>query len=92
MYVLRCAGCPGLEQSRTKEAIRAEMVELGEQGYPEVTLLGQNIDAYGRDLPALRQKEEERTRSPTCSITFMTYPALSGFDLPLAIHATLQKG
>jgi tRNA-2-methylthio-N6-dimethylallyladenosine synthase len=27
------------------------MVLLGEQGYQEVTLLGQNIDAYGRDLP-----------------------------------------
>ncbi|MEL7523262.1 MAG: tRNA (N6-isopentenyl adenosine(37)-C2)-methylthiotransferase MiaB, partial [Cyanobacteria bacterium J06553_1] len=46
-------GVRGLEQSRTKEAIRAEMVELGEQGYTEVTLLGQNIDAYGRDLPGI---------------------------------------
>ena len=24
---------------------------LGEAGYKEVTLLGQNVDAYGRDLP-----------------------------------------
>jgi len=46
-------GVRGLEQSRTKEAIRAEMVELGEKGYTEVTLLGQNIDAYGRDLPGI---------------------------------------
>ncbi|MEL6263152.1 MAG: tRNA (N6-isopentenyl adenosine(37)-C2)-methylthiotransferase MiaB [Cyanobacteria bacterium J06607_13] len=46
-------GVRGLEQSRTKEAIRAEMVELGQQGYTEVTLLGQNIDAYGRDLPGI---------------------------------------
>ncbi|MEO0409665.1 MAG: tRNA (N6-isopentenyl adenosine(37)-C2)-methylthiotransferase MiaB [Cyanobacteria bacterium P01_A01_bin.135] len=44
-------GVRGVEQSRTPEAIRAEMVALGEQGYKEVTLLGQNIDAYGRDLP-----------------------------------------
>ncbi len=44
-------GVRGLEQSRTPEAIRAEMVELGRQGFKEVTLLGQNIDAYGRDLP-----------------------------------------
>lgn len=28
-----------------------EMLALGEAGYREVTLLGQNIDAYGRDLP-----------------------------------------
>lgn len=27
------------------------MLALGEAGYKEVTLLGQNIDAYGRDLP-----------------------------------------
>lgn len=27
------------------------MLALGEAGYREVTLLGQNIDAYGRDLP-----------------------------------------
>jgi tRNA-2-methylthio-N6-dimethylallyladenosine synthase len=52
----RCTYCVvpsvrGTEQSRTPEAIRAEMEELGKQGYKEVTLLGQNIDAYGRDLP-----------------------------------------
>jgi tRNA-2-methylthio-N6-dimethylallyladenosine synthase len=28
-----------------------EILALGEAGYKEVTLLGQNIDAYGRDLP-----------------------------------------
>jgi tRNA-2-methylthio-N6-dimethylallyladenosine synthase len=44
-------GVRGVEQSRTPAAIRAEMEELGRQGYREVTLLGQNIDAYGRDLP-----------------------------------------
>lgn len=52
----RCTYCVvpnvrGEEQSRTPEAIRAEMETLGQQGYKEVTLLGQNIDAYGRDLP-----------------------------------------
>jgi len=41
----------GAEQSRTPEAIRREMLSLGEAGYREVTLLGQNVDAYGRDLP-----------------------------------------
>ena len=44
-------GVRGVEQSRTPEAIRAEMETLGQQGFKEVTLLGQNIDAYGRDLP-----------------------------------------
>lgn len=45
----------GQEQSRTAEAIRNEMLILGEAGYKEVTLLGQNIDAYGRDLPGLKE-------------------------------------
>jgi tRNA-2-methylthio-N6-dimethylallyladenosine synthase len=54
----RCTYCVvpnvrGVEQSRTPEAIRTEMEELGRQGYKEVTLLGQNIDAYGRDLPGI---------------------------------------
>lgn len=54
----RCTYCVvpnvrGVEQSRTPEAIRAEMENLGRQGYKEVTLLGQNIDAYGRDLPGV---------------------------------------
>ncbi|MEL6382035.1 MAG: tRNA (N6-isopentenyl adenosine(37)-C2)-methylthiotransferase MiaB [Cyanobacteria bacterium J06626_18] len=54
----RCTYCVvpnvrGVEQSRTPEAIRAEMEVLGQQGYKEVTLLGQNIDAYGRDLPGI---------------------------------------
>jgi len=54
----RCTYCVvpnvrGVEQSRTPEAIRAEMSELGRQGYKEITLLGQNIDAYGRDLPGV---------------------------------------
>ena len=54
----RCTYCVvpnvrGVEQSRTPEAIRAEMVELRQLGYKEVTLLGQNIDAYGRDLPGV---------------------------------------
>ena len=52
----RCTYCVvpnvrGIEQSRTPEAIRAEIEELGHLGYKEITLLGQNIDAYGRDLP-----------------------------------------
>ncbi|MBE9098670.1 tRNA (N6-isopentenyl adenosine(37)-C2)-methylthiotransferase MiaB [Vacuolonema iberomarrocanum] len=52
----RCTYCVvpnvrGIEQSRMPAAIRAEMEELGRQGFREVTLLGQNIDAYGRDIP-----------------------------------------
>ncbi|MBE9223896.1 tRNA (N6-isopentenyl adenosine(37)-C2)-methylthiotransferase MiaB [Phormidium sp. LEGE 05292] len=54
----RCTYCVvpnvrGVEQSRTPEAIRREVEELASQGYTEITLLGQNIDAYGRDLPGV---------------------------------------
>jgi tRNA-2-methylthio-N6-dimethylallyladenosine synthase len=54
----RCTYCVvpnvrGVEQSRTPEVIRAEIEALGRQGYKEITLLGQNIDAYGRDLPGV---------------------------------------
>jgi hypothetical protein len=38
----------GVEQSRTKEAIVKEVQDLVVRGYKEVTLLGQNIDAWGR--------------------------------------------
>lgn len=38
----------GSEQSRKPDDIKREMMALGEAGYKEVTLLGQNIDAYGR--------------------------------------------
>lgn len=48
-------GVRGVEQSRTPQAIRAEMEELGRLGYKEITLLGQNIDAYGRDLPGVTE-------------------------------------
>lgn len=41
----------GLEQSKPPEAILAEILHLANhQDYKEVTLLGQNIDAYGRDM------------------------------------------
>ena len=40
----------GKERSRLKEDILKEIVELKNQGYKEVTLLGQNVNAYGNDL------------------------------------------
>ncbi|MFN9644757.1 MAG: tRNA (N6-isopentenyl adenosine(37)-C2)-methylthiotransferase MiaB [Cyanobacteriota bacterium] len=54
----RCTYCVvpavrGREQSRAPAAIRQEMEDLARRGYREVTLLGQNIDAYGRDLPGI---------------------------------------
>ena len=53
----RCTYCVvpsvrGKEQSRTPQAIKNEIKELARVGYKEITLLGQNIDAYGRDFKA----------------------------------------
>lgn len=40
----------GKQRSRKSEDILKEVKELKEQGYKEITLLGQNVNAYGKDL------------------------------------------
>ncbi len=40
----------GKERSRAREDILSEVRELKNQGYREVTLLGQNVNAYGKDF------------------------------------------
>ncbi len=57
----RCSYCVvpsvrGKEQSRYPESIKEEIKSLAEKNYKEITLLGQNIDAYGRDLPGINKE------------------------------------
>lgn len=40
----------GKQRSRKKEDILKEVEELIQEGYQEVTLLGQNVNAYGKDF------------------------------------------
>jgi len=54
---LRCAYCivpstRGTEVSRPAEELVAEARRLAADGVVELTLLGQNVNSYGRDLPA----------------------------------------
>jgi tRNA-2-methylthio-N6-dimethylallyladenosine synthase len=64
-----CAYCivpavRGREQSRRPGAILAEVTRLAEVGIREVTLLGQNVNSWGRDLlPDLRTEFGELLRA-----------------------------
>ena len=56
----RCSYCVvpsvrGKEQSRHPHAIKNEIKTLAQENFKEVTLLGQNIDAYGRDLTGTKK-------------------------------------
>ncbi|MDP8943949.1 MAG: tRNA (N6-isopentenyl adenosine(37)-C2)-methylthiotransferase MiaB [Actinomycetota bacterium] len=56
----RCAYCivpstRGREVSRSPDELVAEAERLAADGVREVTLLGQNVNAYGRDLPKGRK-------------------------------------
>ena len=64
----KCAYCivpavRGREQSRRPGEIVAEVTALAREGVKEITLLGQNVNSWGRDLaPALRTEFGELLR------------------------------
>jgi tRNA-2-methylthio-N6-dimethylallyladenosine synthase len=53
----------GREQSRRPGEILAEVERLAEEGVREITLLGQNVNSYGRDLPDVRTDFGELLRA-----------------------------
>lgn len=69
----------GKERSRKMEDIIAEVNCLKEQGYKQVTLLGQNVDAYGKDFQddyAFATLLEEVAKTGIPRIRFVTpYPS-----------------
>eukprot|EP00957_Ditylum_brightwellii_P021606 1629092-Ditylum_brightwellii.AAC.1 len=55
----------GVEQNHSVESIVQEVKELVVLGYKEVTLVGQNIDAYGKDM-ILKKKFFDLLTTVTC--------------------------
>jgi tRNA-2-methylthio-N6-dimethylallyladenosine synthase len=97
----------GRERSHTPESILAEIRRLAEQGYREVTLLGQNVNAYGKDLDPptdlaalLEQVNEvegiERIRFVTSNPVNLTSRLIRAMaEVPNvceALHLPLQSG
>jgi tRNA-2-methylthio-N6-dimethylallyladenosine synthase len=73
----RCSYCivpstRGREVSRSPRELVAEIAKLAADGVREVTLLGQNVNSYGRDLP-----RDERIRF---SDLLRTIDAIDGID------------
>lgn len=65
----------GRERSRKKEDILKEVDELIKDGYNEVTLLGQNVNAYGKDLYedySLGELLEDIAKKDIPRVRFMT--------------------
>ena len=65
----------GRQRSRQKEDILKDVEDLVKNGYQEVTLLGQNVNAYGKDLYddySLAELLEDVAKTNICRIRFMT--------------------
>ena len=65
----------GKQRSRLKEDIVYEVEELVKDGYKEVTLLGQNVNAYGKDLSlgyGMEELLEEVSKTGISRIRFVT--------------------
>ncbi len=97
----------GRERSHAPESILAEVRELASQGCREVTLLGQNVNAYGKDLAPptdlaalLEQVNEvegiERIRFVTSNPVNLTSRLIRAMvEVPKAcesLHLPLQSG
>ena len=96
----------GREKSRTLEDIEAESLRYVSEGVKEITLLGQNVNSYGRDLygkpsfiDALRRVDAtgiKRLRFATSHPKDLTDEVISAFgqlpSLQPALHLPAQSG
>lgn len=97
----------GRERSRKPEDIKKEIKELVSKGYKEITLLGQNVNSYGKDLAPklsfaelLRQINEleglERVRFMTSHPKDLTQDVIDAVaecdKLCEQIHLPVQSG
>ena len=65
----------GKQRSREKDDIIEEVLKLKEEGYKEVTLLGQNVNAYGKDFSYnynLENLLEDVSKTNIPRVRFMT--------------------
>jgi tRNA-2-methylthio-N6-dimethylallyladenosine synthase len=67
----------GREVSRPLEELAAEAEAMAADGVSEVTLLGQNVNSYGRDLPVRTGSARDRTR-PTFAQLLAAIDAVEG--------------
>lgn len=96
----------GREKSRTLEDIQAEASSLVAQGVKEITLLGQNVNSYGRDLygsprfadllKAVSDTGIERLRFATSHPKDLTDGVIDSFrtlpNVMPALHLPVQSG
>ena len=96
----------GKQRSRKPEYILKEVADLVKNGYKEVTLLGQNVNAYGKDLEMTYRMEnllEDVAKTGIARIRFVTSHPWDFTDEMIAviaaypnimpyIHLPLQSG